>query len=293
MSHAIKAASGMGAVTEAAPAKLNLALHVRERMADGYHALETLFVFADVGDALTLEGDAPPGHYPLAIDGPFASALADDPDNLVVRAARTLAQAAGVARGARLRLAKWLPVASGLGGGSADAAATLRLLNRHWALHWPLERLAQLGAALGADVPACVHARPLRGTGRGEQLEPVAFAGAWAVLANPGVAVPTGPVFRAWDGVDRGPLARGDALAAARAGRNDLEGPAIALAPPVADALAALAALPGAGLTRMSGSGATCFALMPDEAAARAGAAALARAWPGWWVSATRLAAST
>jgi 4-diphosphocytidyl-2-C-methyl-D-erythritol kinase len=279
--------------TEAAPAKLNLALHVRARMADGYHALETLFVFADVCDTITCPGDTAPGAFPLALDGPFAAALADDPDNLVARAARALADAAGVERGAQLRLTKRLPVASGLGGGSSDAAATLRLLNRRWALGWSLDRLAALGATLGADVPACVHARPMRGEGRGEQLEPVAFAGAWAVLANPGVPVPTGPVFRAWDGMDRGPLARGDALAAALAGRNDLEAPALAIAPAVGDALAALAALPDARLARMSGSGATCFALLPDGDAARAAALALGIAHPGWWVAATHLAAAS
>jgi 4-diphosphocytidyl-2-C-methyl-D-erythritol kinase len=278
--------------TEAAPAKLNLALHVRARMADGYHALETLFVFADIGDIVAFEGDAAPGDFPVALDGPFAPALADDPDNLVARAARALADAAAVKRGAQLRLTKRLPVASGLGGGSSDAAAALRLLNRLWALGWSLDRLAELGATLGADVPACVHARPMRGEGRGELLEPVAFAGAWAVLANPGVPVPTGPVFRAWDGLDRGPLARGDALAAALAGRNDLEAPAIAIAPAVGDALRALAALPHARLARMSGSGATCFALLPDADAARAAAAALAAANPGWWIAATRLPAS-
>lgn len=279
----------MSAEREAAPAKLNLALHVRGRMADGYHALETLFVFAEAGDEVALEGEAPAGRFELAVDGPFAPALAADPDNLVTRAARALARAAGVARGARLRLTKRLPVASGLGGGSSDAAATLRLLDRAWGLDWSRARLADLGAELGADVPACVHARPLRGEGRGERLEPVAFAGAWAVLANPGLPVPTGAVFRGWDGLDRGPLAHGDALAAALAGRNDLEPPAIALAPAVGETLAELAALPGAGLVRMSGSGATCFALFETEAAARAGAAALAGRRPGWWVVATRL----
>jgi 4-diphosphocytidyl-2-C-methyl-D-erythritol kinase len=278
---------------EAAPAKLNLALHVRARRPDGYHALETLFVFAEVGDTVAWEADAPDGAFSLTIDGPFAAALGEDPDNLVTRAARTLAGAAGVARGARLRLTKRLPVASGLGGGSSDAAATLRLLNRVWRLGMGPDALARLALALGADAPACVLARPLRGEGRGERLEPVDFGGAWAVLANPGVAVPTGPVFRAWDGVDRGPLARGDAMRAALAGRNDLETPATTLAPEVAIALAALAALPGVDLARMSGSGATCFALFADAFAAEAAAAALARDRPDWWVVATRLPASS
>ena len=275
---------------EFAPAKVNLALHVRARATDGYHALETLFVFAQVGDTVAFTADA--DAFTLGIDGPFAAGLQAGPDNLVLRAARALAKAAHHAGGAALKLTKRLPVASGIGGGSADAAATLRLLNRVWRLGWSLERLAEIGASLGADVPACVHSRSMRGEGRGERLTPLAFPGAAAVLVNPGVAVPTGAVFAAWDRVDRGPLGGGDALAAAHAGRNDLEPPAIALAPVVAEALATLSRVSGARLARMSGSGATCFALLDCDHSATLAAQALKAAHPLWWVASTRLAAA-
>lgn len=278
-----------GAQAEYAPAKVNLALHVRARGADGYHAIETLFVFAGVGDTVAWLGDA--NEPSLMIDGPFAAGL-DIADNLVLRAAGALAEAAGHRGGVALALTKRLPVASGIGGGSADAAATLRLLNRVWRLEWPLARLAELGATLGSDVPACVHSRPMRGEGRGERLSPVDFAGAAAVLVNPGVPVPTGAVFAAWDRVDRGALMDGDALAAAHDGRNDLEPPAIALAPAVADAIAALKDAPGASLARMSGSGATCFALFDCDRSATLAARAIEATHPRWWVASTRLSAA-
>jgi 4-diphosphocytidyl-2-C-methyl-D-erythritol kinase len=273
---------------EFAPAKINLALHVRRREADGYHVLETMFVFADVGDTVGWEGDE--DGVSLAVDGPFAGGLAGEGDNLVLRAARALAEAAGVRRGAALRLTKRLPVASGMGGGSADAAATLRLLNSIWELGFPRAKLAEIGAELGADVPACVHAVPLRGDGRGERLVPIAFEGSWAVLANPGTAVSTRAVFAAWDGVDRGALVPGDGMAAALAGRNDLEPTAMLLAPVIGDVLAQLRVQPGARLVRMSGSGATCFALFATPEAARLAAVAIAVRAPGWWVEACRLA---
>lgn len=272
---------------EFAPAKINLALHVRRREADGYHVIETLFVFADVGDTVSWAGEA--DGFSLEIAGPFAGGLASDGDNLVLRAARALAEVADVRRGGRLMLDKQLPVASGIGGGSADAAATLRLLNRQWGLGWPVERLAILGAAIGADVPACVHGVPMRGEGRGEQLVPIGFAGSAAVLVNPGVAVSTASVFGAWNRQDRGGLAHGDAFAAARAGRNDLEPSALGLAPAIGDALGRLLAAPGATLARMSGSGATCFALFDTQAAADEAARSLAGVRPDWWVAATRL----
>ena len=155
----------MAALTEPAPAKLNLALHVRARNADGYHDLESIFAFVDFGDTLHV---APADTLSLAIDGDFADAIIDD-DNLVLRAARALATAAGRPAAGALRLKKRIPVAAGLGGGSADAAAALRLLARHWQLDWSLARLAEIGAGLGADVPACVHGRLQFGTGRGDR----------------------------------------------------------------------------------------------------------------------------
>ena len=268
---------------EAAPAKVNLALHLRRRRADRYHDLETLFAFTAFGD--TLRVTAQDG-LSLDVGGPFAAAVGDG-DNLVVRAARDLAAAAGCPADAALTLDKQIPVAAGLGGGSADAAAALRLLNRFWRLDWPLDRLAAIAARLGADVPACVFSRTLAGSGKGDALTPVDLdlAGTSVLLVNPRVAVPTGPVFAGWDGVDRGPLVADDW----RTARNDLTDPAVALAPPVAEVLAALAAT-GATFVRMSGSGATCLALYVDAGACATARDTLSATHPGWWSVATTLA---
>lgn len=273
---------------EAAPAKVNLALHVRERRADGYHELDSIFAFTAFGDTLSAE---PADGLSLDIDGDWAGAIEGEADNLVLRAARALRDAAGVRAGAAIRLTKRIPVAAGVGGGSADAAAALRLLNRLWGLDWTLDRLSELGEGLGSDVPACVHSRTLRAKGRGERMALLGdgLSGCPILLINPRVAVPTGPVFAGWDRIDRGALADGDPLAAARAGRNDLQPSAVRLAPVIDTVLAALAARPAAMLSRMSGSGATCFALYADAAACAADAAELAAAHPGWWVQATRL----
>jgi 4-diphosphocytidyl-2-C-methyl-D-erythritol kinase len=272
-------------LTEAAPAKINLALHVRERMVDGYHRLETIFAFARDGDRLSAEAAA---ELSLRIEGPFAAGLSAGADTLVLRATEALRCASGVRQGAALRLDKALPVAAGIGGGSADAAAALRLLARLWGTNEPLEPIA---AALGADVPACLIGRPVRGEARGDIVVPVAadrLSGMPLLLVNPGVAMPTGPVFSRWDGVDRGALADGDPLEAALAGRNDLETPAIAIAPAIGELLHWLRRRTGVVLARMSGSGATCFALFEDpDDLARAEAEAR-RAWP--WCLATALA---
>ena len=272
-------------LTEVAPAKINLALHVRERMADGYHRIETIFAFARDGDRLSA---APADALALEIEGPFAAGLSAGPDNLVLRAAEALRQASGTRAGASLRLEKNLPVAAGIGGGSADAAATLRLLLRLWKGGVPLEPIAR---SLGADVPACLVGRPVRGEGRGDALTEVdaqRLSGMPLLLVNPGVAMPTGPVFAGWDGIDRGPLPGGDPLAAALAGRNDLEAPAVALAPAIGELVAWLGRQPGVVLARMSGSGATCFALFEtSEGLARAANAARNR-WA--WCLATALA---
>ena len=266
---------------ETAFAKVNLALHVRSRGADGYHAIETLFAFAEQGDELAV---APSDDLSLAVTGHFAGALDAGPDNLVLRAAEALRTASGVKTGAALTLDKRLPVASGIGGGSADAAAALRLLRRCWGVDVPDKALHAIAAGLGADVPACLHSRTAFGTGRGDQLSPVepeGLAGTPMLLVNRGVAVSTAAVFGGWDGVDRGPL--GDY----RVGRNDLELPARRIAPAIDDVLDLLA--PGAELARMSGSGATCFALYADEAARDAAVARIAALRPGWWRLATRL----
>lgn len=269
-------------LAERARAKLNLALHVRRRRADGYHEIESIFAFTAFGDTLTAVAATT---LSLETHGAFAGAAGVGDDNLVLRAARALAAAAGVRAGATLTLAKRIPVAAGLGGGSADAAAALRLLDRLWGLGWGRARLAELGATLGADVPACVWSRPLRGDGVGDELHPIALAGGPILLVNPRVALATGPVFDAWDGIDRGALA-GDATE----GRNDLTAPAVALAPMIGEVLGAIAHLPGAGPPAMSGSGATCFARFQMMAAARAATETLSAAYPRWWMRATLLA---
>jgi 4-diphosphocytidyl-2-C-methyl-D-erythritol kinase len=239
---------------EAAPAKINLALHVRARLPDGYHAIETLFAFTRFGDTLVAE---PADDWALDISGDMAADAGPLSDNLVLRAARAFADATGCRQRYRFRLEKRIPVAAGLGGGSADAAAALRLLDRATGAGLGPERLESLAVPLGADVPACVRSRTARGSGRGEALVPAAtLAGTPVLLVNPRVPVPTGPVFRAWDGIDRGPLGA-DALS----GRNDLEAPAISLQPVIAEVLDWLSGLPGVRFVRMSGSGATCLAL--------------------------------
>lgn len=269
--------------TEAfAPAKVNLALHVTGRRADGYHLLDSLVVFAGVGDTVTA---TPSDRLTLRVTGPQARHLPVTDDNLVLRAARTM----GVT--AALTLDKVLPVASGIGGGSADAAATLKALADLTGR--PLPDPAEI-LRLGADVPVCLTGRPVRMQGVGEILTPLpALPSAWLVLANPGVAVPTPAVFAALTRRDNPPLPEvpsfADTAAMARwlgHQRNDLQPPAIALVPAIADTLAALSHQPGCLLARMSGSGATGFGLFAAMEAAMRAADALSRARPAWWVSA-------
>ncbi|MCU0890440.1 MAG: 4-(cytidine 5'-diphospho)-2-C-methyl-D-erythritol kinase [Sandarakinorhabdus sp.] len=268
---------------EPAPAKINLALHLRRRRPDGYHDLETVFAFTGFGD--TLAGAAGQG-LRLTLSGPTAAAADVGEDNLVLRAARVLAAAAGVAANAHLHLEKRIPVAAGLGGGSADAAAALRLLNRLWGLDWPLERLAALAEPLGADVPVCVFSRTMFGAGKGEALSawPGELAGTPVLLVNPGVAVPTGPVFAGWDQQDQGGITPGVPLSTLR---NDMTAAAVAIAPVIADVLAALAAAERVTLARMSGSGATCLALFGSVDARDAAARSLKAT--GWWLAPTHI----
>jgi 4-diphosphocytidyl-2-C-methyl-D-erythritol kinase len=258
-------------IQETAHAKINLALHVRAREADGYHRIETVFAFCEEGDLLVgRESD----EASLELTGPFARELAAEPDNLVLRAAAML--------GARVAfsLDKRLPIASGLGGGSADAAAALRLIARMRGLAY--EDVFGVAAALGADVPACFLSQSARGEGRGDMLEPLDedLAGTPVLLVNPRLPLSTAAAFAGWDGQDRGPL--GDW----RDGRNDLEAAAIALVPEIA---AVLEALSSAEFARMSGSGATCFGLFGSEADRDRAAAEIAAAHPGWWVCQTGL----
>lgn len=271
-------------LSETAHAKINLALHVRARRPDGYHEIETLFAFCEDGDRLTVE---PADELSLDISGSFAEGLEADERNLVLRAAQALRDGAGVAEGAMFRLEKRLPVAAGLGGGSADAAAAIRLLIRLWGINPALVDLPALMIALGADVPACLASKTLFGSGTGGLLEPVDLdvAGAPVLLVNPRLPCATGPVFGGWDGTDRGPL---DPESWQEA-RNDLELPAKALVPEIGTVLDALGGLADARLARMSGSGATCFALFDDPAACEAGEAAIRAARPHWWTMASRL----
>ncbi len=288
------------AITEFAPAKVNLYLHVVGRRADGYHLLDSLVVFPGVGDQI----DAEPADdgLTLAIGGPFAAELPSDGSNLVLRAAVALDAAVPTAdgrpRGARIRLTKCLPIASGIGGGSADAAATLRALARLWRTALAADAMAALALRLGADLPMCLAGRPAFIGGIGERLDaPPPLPPFWMVLVNPGEALATQQVFRARTGAFSPPgrFAAKPADAAALATLlaacdNDLAAPAIALCPVIAEVLAHLAAAPGTLLSRMSGSGATCFGLFGEAAAAAAAAARLQRQRPDWWIAAAPVA---
>jgi 4-diphosphocytidyl-2-C-methyl-D-erythritol kinase len=270
----------MRAFTETAYAKINLALHVRRRREDGYHELETLFAFVDDGDRLVA---SPASRDVLNVKGEFAGALEDPSDNIVLRTLSRLRHVPGWS----VQLEKRLPVAAGLGGGSADAGAIFRMIER-WAKlpdNW-----REIAAGLGADVPACVLSEACIGRGTGIELSPVYndLTGTCILLVNPRVPLATGPVFRAWDGVDRGALPAGSARTIALAGRNDLEEAAVALCPPVADVLAVLRTTTPL-LARMSGSGATCFALFESDAVMTRAAARLAAEHPGWWQMAGHL----
>jgi 4-diphosphocytidyl-2-C-methyl-D-erythritol kinase len=272
---------------ERAPAKVNLYLRVVDRRADGYHMLDSVAVFPGAADLLHA---APADDLTLLVRGPFGAGLAAEPDNLVLRAARALAAAAGVRAGAALTLEKNLPVASGIGGGSADAAAALRLLQRLWGIAPDSSDMMAIAAGLGADVPVCLASGPARMGGVGEVLGPAPALPPYGMaLVNPGVAVATPAVFRArapgfspmphlpqrWDSA----AAMAQALAPLG---NDLEAAATALHPVIGAVLDWLRARPGCLLARMSGSGATCFGLFADDAAAALAAAEVPAGWWGW-----------
>lgn len=264
-------------IAEPAPAKLNLALHVREKLPDGRHRIETIFAFCVDGDRIAASAA---DDLSLQATGPFAGELPAPEDNLVFRAARALQRHAGTREGAALELAKVLPVASGIGGGSADAAAALRLLTRLWRID--PEHASAVAPELGADIPACLLSLGSRGDGVGDQLQPVdlGVGGTPVLLVNPRVHLSTADVFERWDGTDRGPLDDW------RNGRNDLEIPAVEAVPLIGAVLAWLSVQSGAGFVRMSGSGATCFALFESEAARDQAAEAVPREW---WRLATTL----
>lgn len=284
---------------ERAPAKINLTLHITGRRDDGWHELESLVVFTRSGDTLSLtEGD----QARLTVDGPTAAAAGDLDDNLVLRAARALAKQVPNLKTGTFHLTKRLPVAAGIGGGSSDAAAALRLLARLNGLTPDDPRLFEAGRQTGADIPVCVAARARMMRGFGEILGPLLrLPPLPALVVNPGVPLETKLVFqrmglapgwhdpaRAHPAVPNEPT-RADLLAVLKRGRNDMEDAACVLAPVITDVLNVLAAAPGCQLARMSGSGATCFALFTDCRAAARAKKAIASSHPGWWIKTTML----
>jgi 4-diphosphocytidyl-2-C-methyl-D-erythritol kinase len=276
-------------ISRQARAKINLALHVMGRRDDGYHTLDTLAVFADVGDRLWF---APAERLELTVDGPFADLAPVGDGNLVLRAAALLKTRTGFTGGAAIRLLKELPAGAGFGGGSADAAAALQGLNELWGVELGEKALAGLGAELGADVPMCLAGRALRARGIGERIERLA---GWPelplLLVWPEKPVSTAEAFGALARRDNPPMPEPPALSCPQeaaawlaACRNDLEEPALRLTPDIGEALAALRQSEGCLLARMSGSGSGCFGLYATRAGAEAAEAALRR--PGWWVRA-------
>ncbi len=290
-------ATGAGAIAVAAPAKINLYLHVLGRRDDGYHLLDSLIVFLDLADTVSVSlADG----LSLGLSGPCAPAIEGGKDNLVLEAARALAEAGGCQANAAIELTKRVPVAAGLGGGSADAAAALLALSELWGLEIPAQGLADIALGLGADVPVCLASRPAFVGGIGEELEPAPeLPPAWVLLVNPGKALATKDVFAAHGGGFTRPgrfnasLEDAGTLASALAPLgNDLTAAALRLAPEIGDVLKAIEATEGCLLARMSGSGATCFGLYDDEATATAAAGAIRRAHPDWRVDVARLIAS-
>lgn len=289
-------------LTTRARAKVNLSLRILGRRADGYHELESLVAFAGVGDTLTLEpGEA----LSLTLSGPRSAGLASDDGNLVLRAARALAEAVPGLRLGSFHLVKRLPVASGIGGGSADAAAALRLLARLNGLALSAPELSRAAASVGADVPVCLESRARVMAGIGERLGPtLRLPPLFAVLVNPGIPVETAAVFRALGlapgqtltrrgEADAQPVGQGDSpdelISSLSRSGNDLEPPALQVAPMLPSVLSGLAALPGCRLARMSGSGATCFALFDNCRQSAAAAKLLSDERPDWWVKPTML----
>ena len=286
-------------LTGLAPAKINLFLHVGPVRDDGYHPISSLVAFADIGDRVTVErADA----LTLTVEGPFGAGLAAEPDNLILKALRALGETAGIGDPAlRVVLDKQLPIAAGLGGGSSDAGAVLKLARDTLDLDLDDAALETVAGIVGADGPMCLRARSAWAEGRGDVLTDLPeLPPLHAVLVNPGVPSSTGAVYRAFDAgppgaterpkspADWSPVTVNGWLASQR---NDLERAALVLAPAIRDAMAAVTAQPGVGLTRMSGSGATVFGLFASREHAERAADALRHARPGWWIRRTVLAA--
>lgn len=279
-----------------APAKINLTLEVGRPRADGRHPLQSVVAFADVGDWIEAEAS---DDLSLEVVGPFAAALSDEQDNLVLRAARALAAKYNVKTGARLRLEKNLPIASGVGGGSSDAAAALKALSQLWALNASEADLQEIAATLGADVPVCLRAESAYMTGSGEMVAPMAVPTLHAVLVNPLQALATGAVYKTFDGANLGgafqeksaPILNSaeDALRAMRASGNDLAEPAESLLPVIAETLSSLRGDTRVCCAALSGSGATCFAIVRSQTDAQSLAAHLKQIWPDFWIAPARL----
>ena len=282
-----------GDIIETAPAKINLDLLITGRRDDGYHELDSVVVFAEIGDVLHFQHSS---DFSLKITGPFGDRLLDEPDNIILRTARLLAERSGHNGGAEILLDKRLPVAAGIGGGSSDAGATLRGLNRLWNLQKPLIDLITLGSELGADVPVCTYAAPARMRGIGERLDPIrGLPDLPLVLINPLEEVPTGSVFAKLelplDAFNRPSFRAHPTLTMVatwlQVTSNELQPPAIDLVPAIATVIERIEIVEDVLLARMSGSGATCFALMSNDAAARDLADTLSHEFPKWWVCAT------
>lgn len=296
---AVAKSAGLRKVVVLAPAKINLFLHVGEKRRDRYHALESLVVFAEMADHLEF---APAGDLTLKISGPFSAQTPKGADNLVLKAARTLRGSDPKHPGAAIAMQKNLPVAAGLGGGSADAAAVLRGLSLFWRLEHSEAQLLEIAAGLGSDVPACLLSQPCWMEGRGERVtKTLALPQMSALLVNPGVMLSTAEVFgslnaRTGSGVMRPPSktiqSLWDVVAYLDDAGNDLEAPACQLHPIIDDVLDALNEEPGCVLSQMSGSGATCFGLFDGKQFAIGAAERIAQEHPHWWVRATRIAGS-
>jgi 4-diphosphocytidyl-2-C-methyl-D-erythritol kinase len=284
-------------IREFAPAKINLTLRVGAVQGDGYHPLDSIVVFADWGDALSL---APSADFSLSLDGPEAPGIPTGADNLVTRAVRSLAMAAGREVDGAITLTKNIPAGAGLGGGSADAAAALRAYNRYWELDWPLEMLAGIGAQTGSDIPACLWSRPLRMTGRGERIRLIDHWPAFdAILVNPRKPVATGPAFKQFDDLPIGTgkayigssdTGRAAVMAGLSVATNDLTQAAMKVEPEIGEVLDLLAHTEAAELVRMSGSGATCFALYPSKITRDAAVRTVLAAHADWLVLPVHLA---
>lgn len=278
-------------VHETACAKVNLALHVTARLKDGFHALDSLVAFVDIADELTVE-PAADDDFHITVDGPFAGdEMLNTRDNLVMQAARLLQRQTGGSSGARFHLRKNIPIGAGLGGGSADAAATLRALNRLWQTDVPDANLQQMAAKIGSDVPVCVSSAPARMQGKGEKLSPLPSLpdGLAVLLVNSGEAVQTGAVYASLEpkfysgDLPAIPQQSNDWLAAANAAGNDLQKAACQQSGAISGLLEALQKQEGNRLARMSGSGGTCFAVFDNAADAQAAQAAIQRRFPAYW----------